>query len=160
MTDTLDTCRLCTRPAEVLQDWGGTQMCRSCMRLLWFAEVLMESEATEATEAEIVPTLAFAPCTENLWRIEDSKKVTVETRRLLAEYPAVDLVECVSAVPVVRMKEAFAEVVRYPDSSFPRSVQVRVLSRFARPEVVAALYEDVCRGEGVYTHLSSAGSIS
>lgn len=157
MTDTLDTCRICTRPAEVLQDWGGTQMCRSCMSPFWVAENLMESEATEA---EIVPTLAFAPCTENLWRIEDSKKVTVETRRFLAEYPAVDLVECVSAVPVVRMKEAFAEVVRYPDSDLPRSVEVRVLSRFAQPAAVAAQYEGVCEGEGLYTHPSSAGSIS
>jgi hypothetical protein len=115
---------------------------------------------SEATEAEIVPTLAFAPYTENLWRIEDSKKVTAETRRLLAEYPVVDLVECVSAVPVVRMKDAFAEVVRYPDSGLPRSVEVRVLSRFAQPAAVAAHYEDVCEGEGLYTHPSSAGSIS
>ena len=132
-------------------------MCRSCMTLFWFAEVLMESEATEA---EIVPTLAFAPYTENLWRIEDSKKLTLETRRLLAEYPAVDLVECAGVVPVVRMKEAFAEVIRYPDSDLPKSVEVRVLSRFAHPKVVAALYEDVCEAEGVLIHPSSAGSIS
>src|SRR3712207_5504629 len=102
MTDTLDTCRLCTRPAEILQDWGGTQMCHRCMNLFWFAEVLMESEATEA---EIVPTLAFAPHAENLWTIQGSEMSPVEARRLLAGYPAVDLVQCTGVVPLLRMKE-------------------------------------------------------
>jgi hypothetical protein len=127
------------------------------MTLFSVAEVLMESEATEA---EIVPTLAFAPYTENLWGIEDSKKMRAETRRLLAGYPAVDLVECTGIVPVLRMNEAFAEADKYPDSDLPRSIEVRVLSRFARPATVAAHYRAACEGEGLYTHPSSAGSIS
>lgn len=127
------------------------------MNLFWFADVLMESEATEA---EIVSTLAFAPHAEALWRIVDSNRRTAETHRLLASYPALDLAEIVDGVPVLRMKDALAEAVRYPNSKLARGVQVRVLSRFARPAAVAALYEDVCESEGLPMHGSSAGSIS
>jgi hypothetical protein len=132
-------------------------MCRSCMNLLWFADVLMESDATEA---EIVPTLAFAPHAESLWRIVDPVKRTAEVHRLLASYPALDLAEFVGGVPVLRMRDALAEAVRYPNSKLTRSVQVRVLSRFARPDAMAALYTEVCEDEDLPVHASSAGSIS
>jgi hypothetical protein len=127
------------------------------MNLLWFADVLMESDATEA---EIVPTLAFAPHAESLWRIVDPVKRTAEVHRLLASYPALDLAEFVGGVPVLRMRDALAEAVRYPNSKLTRSVQVRVLSRFARPDAMAALYAEVCEDEDLPVHGSSAGSIS
>src|ERR671917_1450376 len=98
MTDALDNCRLCTRLVEDLKGWGDTRICRSCNTLFWFAEVLMESEATEA---EIVSTLAFAPHADSLWEIADLKQRTAEAHRLLASYPAVDLVEVVDGVPVL-----------------------------------------------------------
>jgi hypothetical protein len=157
MTISLETCQLCDRPAEVLQKWDETRMCRSCVTVLWFADVLLDSEATEA---EIVPTLAFAPAAETLCDVRDRRQRAVEANRLLASYPAVKLTEMADGVPLLRMKEALAGAVSYPSSELTRSVQVRVLSRFARPAAVAALYEDVCESEGLPMHGSSAGSIS
>ena len=132
-------------------------MCRSCMTLLWFADVLMESDATEA---EIVPTLAFALRAESLWGMVDSDKRTAEVYRLLASYPALDLAEFVGGVPVLRMRDALAEAVRYPNSQLTKGVQVRVLSSFARPDAVAMLYAEVCEDEDLPVHGSSAGTIS
>jgi len=157
MTISLETCQLCDRPAEVLQKWDETRMCRSCVTVLWFADVLLDSEATEA---EIVPTLAFAPAAETLCDVRDPGQRAVEANRLLASYPAVKLTEMADGVPLLRIKEALAGAVSYPSSELTRSVQVRVLSRFARPAAVAALYEDVCESEGLPVHGSSAGSIS
>ena len=157
MTIPLETCQLCDRPAEVLQKWDETRMCRSCVTVFWFAGVLLDSEATEA---EIVPTLAFAPAAETLCDVRDPKQRAVKANRLLANYPAVELAEMADGVPLLRMKEALAGAVSYPSSEITRSVQVRVLSRFARPAAVATLYKDVCESEGLPMHGSSAGSIS
>ena len=140
MTISLETCQLCDRPAEVLQKWDETWMCRSCVTVFWFADVLL---ASEATEAEIVPTLAYAPAAESLYDVRDPGHRVVEVNQLLASYPAVEMTD---GVPLLRMKEALAGAVSYPSSELTRSVQVRVLSRFARPAAVAAAPRD--RGEG------------
>ena|GEM_PF-7089019 len=140
-----------------MQEWDKVWLCRSCVAMLWFAYVLMESEATEA---EIVPTLAFAPHAEALLDIRESQQRTVEVRRLLARYPVVEAAEFVAGVPVVRMKTAFAEASKYPNSNLTRTVQLRVLSRFAQPDAVAALYGALCEREGLPVHGSSAGNIS
>jgi hypothetical protein len=157
MTDNFDTCRVCDHPAEVLQEWDKTRMCHSCVTMFWFADVLMESEVTET---EIVPTLAFALHAEALREIRDPQQRIAEAREALVRYPVVEVTEFVRGVPVLRMKEALAEAVRYPKSELARTVRVRVLSRYARPDAVAALYGEVCKREGLPIHGSSAGSIS
>lgn len=140
-----------------MQEWDKVWLCRSCVAMLWFADVLIESEATEA---EIVPTLAFASHAETLLDIREPQQRTAEVRRLLARYPAVEAAEFVAGVPVMRMKAAFAEASKYPNSNLTRTVQLRVLSRFAQPDAVAALYSALCEREGLPVHGSSAGNIS
>jgi len=132
-------------------------MCLSCVTIFWFADVLMEAEVTET---EIVPTLAFALHAESLCEIRDPQRRIAEARELLVRFPVVEVTQFVRGVPVLRMKEALAEAVRYPNSELPRAVRVRVLSRFARPDAVAALYGGVCEREDLPIHGSSAGSIS
>jgi hypothetical protein len=157
MTTPLETCQLCALRTEALSNRHGAYVCRSCMTLFWFAEVLLEAEATEE---EIVPTLAFARYAENLWDIHDSERRIATVRRLAAEYPAFDLAKVVDGVPVLKMKHALAEVTRYENSNLPKGVRIRVLSRFADPDALAKLYWDVCEREALPIHQTSPGSMS
>ena len=50
-------CTVCSASAVPLHKRYGASVCRSCLTLFWFAEAPLESDAREA---EIVPTLAFA----------------------------------------------------------------------------------------------------
>jgi len=125
--------------------------------LFWFAEVLLESDATES---EIVPTLAFARHASILWTIRDPQQREATARQLIERYAALDLVGFVSGVPMLRMKPAFVEVIRYEGSSLVKRVRIRVLSRFAEPHVMAELYWNACEREGLPRHKTSPGSLS
>jgi hypothetical protein len=125
--------------------------------LFWFAEVLLESDATEA---EIVPTLAFARHADVLWSVHDPELREATAHQLVERYSALDLVEVASGVPVLRMKHAFAEVVRYEGSRLAKRVRIRVLSKFAEPHAMAQLYWNLCKREGLPIHPTSPGSLS
>jgi hypothetical protein len=125
--------------------------------VFWFAEVLLDADVTEA---EIVPTLAFAPLASGLWTIRDRERREQESRSLVGKYPAFELVGMKDGVPVLRMKPATIEVQRYEGSDLVRAVLVRVLSRSARADATADLYRDVCEREGLAVHGSSPGTIS
>jgi hypothetical protein len=124
---------------------------------LWFAEILLEAEATED---RIVPTLAFARYADTLWDIRDQELRAATARHLVARYPAFDLVEIIGGVPVLAMKHALVEATRYKNSHLAKGVRIRVLSGSAKPDMLAKLYRDVCKREALPIHQSSPGSIS
>src|SRR5215207_8739758 len=105
-------------------------------------------------------TLAFARHAEVLWPIRDPGERVATVHKLVDRYPAFDLVEVVNGVPVLRMKRAMVEVVRYHGSHLAKSIRVRVLSRFAEPEEMAKLYWDFCARENLPRHKSSRGSLA
>jgi hypothetical protein len=157
MTSQLETCHLCHRLSESVHDRYGATVCRSCLTLFWFAEVLLEADVTEE---EIVPTLAFARHAEMLWPIRNSDERAAAAQKLVDRYPAFDLIEVVNGVPVLRMKHAIVEVVRYHGSHLAKTIRIRVLSRFAEPEEMAKLYWDFCARENLPRHKSSRGSLA
>lgn len=157
MTRQLEHCKLCSAPADALHQRYGADVCRSCLTLSWFSEILLESGATET---EIVPTLAFAQHAEKLWSVHNPERREQIARQLVEGCPAFDLVELVSGVPVLRMKPAFAEITRYEGSSLAKGVRIRVLSRFADPHAIAQLYWNACEREDLPRHETSPGSLS
>jgi hypothetical protein len=124
----------------------GANVCRSCLTLIWFAEVLLESDATEAAN---VPTLAFARHADALWTIRNPQQREAPAHQLVERYAALELVDVVSGVPMLRMKPAFVEVVRYEGSNLVKRIRIQVLSRFAEPSAMAELYWDICEREGL-----------
>jgi hypothetical protein len=152
-----EQCELCSATAVPLHERCGANVCRSCLTLLWFAEVLLESDATEA---EIVPTLAFARHADALWTIRNPQQREAAAHQLVERYAALELVDVVSGVPMLRMKPAFVEVVRYEGSNLVKRIRIRVLSRFAEPRAMAELYWDICGREGLPRHKTSRGSLS
>ena len=152
-----EQCELCSATAVPLHERCGANVCRSCLTLLWFAEVLLESDATEA---EIVPTLAFARHADALWTIRNPQQREAAVHQLVERYAALELVDVVSGVPMLRMKPAFVEVVRYEGSNLVKRIRIRVLSRFAEPRAMAELYGDICGREGLPRHKTSRGSLS
>jgi hypothetical protein len=152
-----EQCELCSATAVPLHERCGANVCRSCLTLLWFAEVLLESDATEA---EIVPTLAFARHADALWTISNPQQRENAAHQLVERYAALELVDIESGVPMLRMKPAFAEVVRYEGSNLAKRIRIRVLSRFAEPRAMAELYWDICEREGLPRHKTSPGSLS
>jgi len=127
------------------------------MTLFWFAEVLLEADVTEE---EIVPTLAFARHAEMLWPIRDPEERAAAAHKLVGRYPAFALIEVVNGVPVLKMKHAIVEVVRYHGSHLAKSIRIRILTRFAEPDEMARLYWDSCEQENLPRHQSSPGSLS
>jgi hypothetical protein len=157
MTSQSKICHSCQRLSESMHNRYGTTICGSCMTLFWFAEVLLEANVTEE---DIVPTLAFARHAEMLWAIRGPEERVAAAHKLVDRYPAFDLVEVVNGVPVLRMKRAMVEVVRYHGSQLAKSIRIRILSRFAEPEEMAKLYWDVCERENLPKHKSSRGSLA
>jgi hypothetical protein len=151
-----EQCELCSATAVPLHERCDANVCRSCLTLLWFAEVLLESDATEA---EIVPTLAFARHADALWTIRNPQQREAAAHQLVERYAALEFVDVVSGVPMLRMKPAFVEVVRYEGSNLAKRIRIRVLSRFAEPRAMAELYWDVCEREGLPRHKTSPGSL-
>lgn len=155
------TCQTCGRLAESVYQRRGADkkayMCDFCLTLFWFADVLLEADVTEA---EIVPTLAFASVARGLRTIFDMERCAQEVRSLVAKHTAFELVGIKEGVPILRMRPAVAEPLMYEGSSLARSVRIRVLSRAARPEAMVELYRDVCARENLPVHESSPGSIS
>ena len=152
-----EQCELCSATAVPLHERCGANVCRSCLTLLWFAEVLLESDATEA---EIIPTLAFARHADALWTIRNPQQREATAHQLVERYAALELVDVVSGVPMLKMKPAFVEVVRYEGSNLAKRIRIRVLSRFAEPHAMAELYWDICKREGLPRHKTSPGSLS
>jgi hypothetical protein len=150
-------CTVCSASVAPLHERYSARVCSPCLTLFWFAEVLLESDATEA---EVVPTLAFARHAEVLWPIHDPKLREDTARQLVKRYSALEFVKVVSGMPVLRVKPAFAEVMRYEGSHLARSVRIRVLSRFAEPHAMAQLYWNLCKREGLPIHPTSPGSLS
>jgi hypothetical protein len=157
MTSQPETCHSCHRLSESMHNRYGTTICGSCLTLFWFAEVLLEADVTEE---DIMPTLAFARHAEVLWPIRDPGERVAAAHKLVDRYPAFDLVEVVNGVPVLRMKHAMVEVVRYHGSHLAKSIRIRVLSRFAEPEEMAKLYWDFCARENLPRHKLSPGSLA
>ena len=102
-------CPVCSDRSAPLHERYGARVCRSCLTLFWFAEVLLESDVTEA---EIVSTLAFARNAEVLWSVHDSELREARARQLVEPCSALEFVKVVSGVPVLRMKPAFVELTR------------------------------------------------
>jgi len=135
-----ETCDACQRPAEALFKRGGDRLCSSCKALFWTAEVLFDSEI--ADEAAIIATMAFAVHTgkpdENY--LSDELVLSKFEAEFAYRYPAFELITIVDGVPVLRMKPALVDVVRYPSSALPKQVRVEVLSKHAEPGSIAELY--------------------
>jgi hypothetical protein len=115
-----EQCELCSAKAVPLHERCGANVCRSCLTLLWFDEVLLESDATEA---EIVPTLAFARHADALWTIRNPQQREAAAHQLVERYAALELVDVVNGVPMLRMKPAFVEVVRYEGSNLAKRIR-------------------------------------
>ena len=109
-----------------------------------------------------MPTLALAKRALLLWdfRTQGQREREDAARRLVERYPTLDLAEVVHGVPVVRMKPAFVEVMRYDGGRLPKGVRLHVLSRFADPQALAGLYWDTCEREGLPRHSTSPGCLS
>jgi hypothetical protein len=151
-----ETCQLCQQLSESLQERHGVPMCGTCKTLFWFAEILLEADVTEE---EIVPTLAFAPYAEGLWTLRKPEEREAAARKLANYHPAFELVKVVSGIPVLRLKHALVEVVRYQGSDLPRSIRIRILSRFAEPEAIAERYWAMCDREGLPRYQTSPGRL-
>ena len=147
---------MCHELSESVHERHGVPMCRSCKTLIWFAEVLFEADVTEE---EIVPTLAFARYAEMLWSIRKPEARDAAARELVSCFPAFDLVEVVGGLPVLRLKHALVEVVRYRGSDLPRSIRIRILSRFAKPDAIANLYWTLCDRESLPRYQTSPGRV-
>jgi hypothetical protein len=104
--------------------------------------------------------LAFARHAEVLWSVHDPELREAKAHQLVQRYSALEFVKVVNGVPVLRMKPAFAEVMRNEGSRLAKSVRIRVLSRFAEPHTMAQLYWNLCEREGLPRHQTSPGSLS
>jgi hypothetical protein len=111
-------------------------------------------------ESEIVSTLALALRAGTLWDIHDLQQREVAARELAGRYASFDLANVVGGVPVVRMKPAIAEVIRYPGSKLAQRVRIRILSKFADAENMAKLYREILERERLPVVNASPGSVS
>jgi hypothetical protein len=119
--------------------------------------MLQKSDVTD--EAEIVATLAFAAHSKHE-NLRDEKNRVTFSRNFARKYPSFELVRFVEDVPVIRLRKAVAEVIRYAGSELPRRVRLRILSKFADPDEVATLYQRVLVRENLPVFADSRGSVS
>ncbi len=133
----LETCDCCLYQAEDLDSEDGDQLCASCKAVFWTAQVLSTSDVTD--EAEIIPTLAFAA--------HRARRALPFSEHSARDYPHFELTRTVDDVPVLRLKSVIVEVVRYPGSDLAKLVQIKVLSKFAEPDTIAGLYQEVLQRE-------------
>jgi len=119
--------------------------------------MLRKSDVTD--EAEIIATLAFAAHSKHE-NLRDEKTRVTFARNFARKYPSFELVRFVEDVPVIRLRKAVAEVVRYAGSKLPRRVRLRILSKFADPDEVRKLYWRVLQQENLPVFTDSRGSVS
>jgi hypothetical protein len=155
----LERCDCCQRLAENLSVYSNEteqegdkpdRLCDHCVAVFWAAEILLGSETTD--EAEIVPTLAFAA--------QHRHRGSELLENLERKYPRFEMIRFVDNVPVLQIKHVFAEVIRYPSNMLVKQVRLRILTKFAKLERVANLYQETLAQENLPVHARSPGSIS
>jgi hypothetical protein len=153
----LEPCDACGLPSDSLSEFEENRLCDRCDMVFWTAQVLETSDVTD--EAEIIATLAFAAHSkyQNL-RDEETREGFL--RSFTRKYPNFELIRFVEGIPVIRLNKAVAEVLRYAGSELPQLVRLRILSKFADLDEVAALYQRVLEREGLPTSRDSRGSLS
>jgi hypothetical protein len=114
----------------------------------------------DVTEAEIIPTLALSLRMGALAEQRDTNKRGAAARKLVKEYPSVELVKLLGGFPVVRFRPVVAEVIRYPGSQLAKRIRLKILTRFADPEKAARFYRGVLTQEQLPSFKWSPGSAS
>src|SRR3712207_2024895 len=153
----LDRCDACGLLADSLVELEGDRLCDPCDAVFWTAQMLRKSDVTD--EAEIIATLAFA-AHSTYESLRDEKNRVTFSRNFTHRYPSFELIRVVEDVPIIRLRKAVAEVVRYTGSELPRWVRLRILSKFADPDEVATRYRRVLQQENLPVFAGSRGSVS
>jgi hypothetical protein len=153
----LERCDACGLLADSLVELEGDRLCDRCDAVFWAAQVLRKSDVTD--EVEIIATLAFAAHSK-YESLRDEKNRVTFSRNFTHRYPSFELIRFVEDVPVIRLRKAVAEVVRYTGSELLRRVRLRILSKFADPDEVATLYRRVLQQENLPVCTDSRGSVS
>jgi hypothetical protein len=153
----LERCDACGLPSDSLGELEGDRLCDRCDAVFWTAQVLRKSDVTD--EAEIIATLAFATHSQ-YQNLRDEKNRVTFSRNFAHRYPSFELIRFVEDVPVIRLRKAVAEVLRYAGSELPRRVRLRILSKFAAPDEVGKLYWHVLQQENLPVFTDSRGSVS
>jgi len=153
----LERCDACGLAADSLSKLEGDRLCDRCDAVFWTAQMLQKSDV--ADEAEIIATLAFAAHSK-YESLRDEKTRVTFSGNFAHKYPSFELVRFVEDVPVIRLRKAVVEVVRYTGSELPRRVRLRILSKFADPDEVATLYQRVLQQENLPVFTDSRGSVS
>jgi hypothetical protein len=149
-------CGSCHAPTEGSVRRQGVEICDSCNALFWVAELLFDSDATEA---EIIPTLALSERMGVLAEQRDTQKRETAARELLEEYSSVDPVKFLGGFPVVRFRPVIPEVIRYPGSPLVKRVRLNTLTRFVEAKEVADIYRTVLAREKLPVVSTSPGKI-
>jgi hypothetical protein len=76
------------------------------------------------------------------------------------QYPGLAFSRDLDGMPLFRMLPVVTEVVRYDGTELPKEIKIKVSSRFARPEEVAAHYKKVLDKEGLPSDECPAGSVA
>jgi uncharacterized Zn finger protein (UPF0148 family) len=153
----LERCDACGLPSDSLDELEGDRLCDRCDAVFWAAQMLQKSD--DADEEEIIATLAFAAHSK-YESLRDEKNWVTFSRNFTKKYPSFELVRLVEDVPVIRLRKAVAEVIRYTGSELPRRVRLRILSKFADPDEVRNLYWRVLQQENLPVFADSRGSVS
>jgi hypothetical protein len=153
----LERCDACGLPSDSLGALEGDRLCDRCDAVFWAAQMLRKSD--DADEEEIIATLAFAAHSK-YESLRDEKTRATFSRSFSYRYSSFELVRFVEDVPVIRLRKAVAEVVRYTGSKLPRRVRLRILSKFADPDEVRNLYWRVLQQENLPVFPDSRGSVS
>jgi hypothetical protein len=153
----LERCDACGLPSDSLSELEGDRLCDRCDAVFWAAQMLRKSDVTD--EAEIIATLVFAAYGRYEGLRDEKNRVTF-SRNFTRKYPSFELVRFVEDVPVIRLRKAVAEVIRYTGSELPRRVRLRILSKFANPDEVATLYRRILQQENLPVFADSRGSVS
>jgi len=109
----LERCDACGLAADSLSKLEGDRLCDRCDTVIWTAQMLRKSDVTD--EDEIIATLAFAAHSK-YESLRDEKNRVTFSRNFTHKYPSFELVRFVENMPVIRLRKAVAEVVRYTGS--------------------------------------------
>jgi len=153
----LERCDACGLPSDSLSELERDRLCDQCDAVFWAAQMLQKSDV--ANEAEIIATLAFAAHSK-YESLRDEKNQVTFSRSFSYRHPSFELVCFVEDVPVIRLRKAVAEVIRYTGSELPRRVRLRILSKFANPDEVTTLYRRILQQENLPVFADSRGSVS
>jgi hypothetical protein len=153
----LERCDACGLPSDLLGELEGDRLCDRCDAVFWTAQMLQKSDVTD--EAEIIATLAFI--SQNKYEnLRDEKNRATFSQNFAQKYPSFELIRFVEDIPVIRLRKAVAEVVRYKGSKLPQRIRLRILSKFARQDEVKELYRRVLEQENLPIAPDSRGSVS